>query len=241
VAISVLARFLCWVHDEQIDSFLKLIRWFLGLKVHLHEIFHFKLVWPKDPIWALEYPSKLLRFLASNSPRYSNFRAFRVLSQYRNSHSTHYQNTEIFIPCIISICTISFLVLSANAKFFLKWNIHSAYSQYELNWVPRILTIYYITFCVFLLWVKILSMYYQYMDNFIQRIIRKRQFFLRSSTYSWNYQYAPNFIWCIISISQISFHVLSAYVKFHSTFLATAAKKIWIFGLKLFSSQLLKG
>jgi hypothetical protein len=48
---------------------------------------------------------------------------------------------EIFIPRIISIRTISFRALSANVKFFLKWKIHSAYSQYKLNFVPRTLTI----------------------------------------------------------------------------------------------------
>jgi hypothetical protein len=61
------------------------------LKVHLHEIFHFKLVWPKEPIRAPEQPSKVFLILASNSPRYSNFRAFRVLSEFGNFPSTYYQ------------------------------------------------------------------------------------------------------------------------------------------------------
>jgi hypothetical protein len=66
---------------------------------------------------------------------YQNF-VFRVLS-------------EFFVLSIISIRTISFRVLSANAKFFLKWNTHSAYSQYELKFVPRILIIHKISFRVF--------------------------------------------------------------------------------------------
>ncbi len=66
---------------------------------------------------------------------------FHVLSVYGNFPFAYYQNTEIFIPRIISICKISFRVLSAKAKFFLEWKIHSAYSQYKLNFVPGILTI----------------------------------------------------------------------------------------------------
>ncbi len=64
-----------------------------------------------------------------------------ILSVYGNFPSAYYQNTEIFIPRIISIRKISFRVLSANDKFFLEWKIHSAYSQYELSFVPCILTI----------------------------------------------------------------------------------------------------
>jgi hypothetical protein len=66
-------------------------------------------------------------------------------------HSAYYQNTEIFLPRIIRIRKFSNRifpvyvqfphVLSANAKFFLKWKIHSVYSQYELNFAPFILTI----------------------------------------------------------------------------------------------------
>jgi hypothetical protein len=54
--------------------------------------------------------------------------------------SAYYQNTDIFISRI-SIRTISFRVLSANTKFFLKWKIRSAYSQNEQNFVPQILTL----------------------------------------------------------------------------------------------------
>jgi hypothetical protein len=57
--------------------------------------------------------------------------SFHVLSEYGN----------FLIPRIISIHKISFRVISANAKFFLEWKIHSAYSQYELSFVPRIPTI----------------------------------------------------------------------------------------------------
>ncbi len=46
----------------------------------------------------------------------------------------------------------------------------SAYSQYELNFVPRFLIIRLISFRIFSLWVKFYA-YYQNTDNFIQRII----------------------------------------------------------------------
>jgi hypothetical protein len=66
----------------------------------------------------------------------NHLKYFRLCLQIRRDiqifmHSAYYQNTEIFlpriiriqkfsIPRIISIRTISFRVLSANAKFFLK-------------------------------------------------------------------------------------------------------------------------
>ncbi len=165
---------------------------------HLHEIFCFKLVWPKEPIWAPDYPPKVFSILSSNSPRYSNFRAFRVLSELGNFPAVYYQNTEIFIPRIISICTISFPVLSANAKFFLKWKIHSAYSQYKLN-----------SFLGFSLYAKFLSLYSSYEFNFFLRIISIRT--MSFSVFSAN----AKFFWdkCLIlsinSMGLISFRVLS--------------------------------
>jgi hypothetical protein len=84
---------------------------------------------------------KYFRFLSSNLPKYSNFIAFPVLSIHAKFHSAYYPYTVNFIPRIISMLTISFRVLSANAKFFLRSNTNSAYSNYALNFIPRILSI----------------------------------------------------------------------------------------------------
>jgi hypothetical protein len=78
--------------------------------------------------------------------------SFCVLSEYGNFPSPYYQNTKIFLPRIIRIRKFSFRVLSVYVKFhsayyllmlsfFLEWKIHSAYSQYDLSFVPCILTI----------------------------------------------------------------------------------------------------
>ncbi len=115
----------------------------------------------------------------------SNSRAFRIFSEYGQFHSMYYQNTEIFVPRIISIWTISFRVLSINAKFFRKWNTHSAYSQYELN-----------SFLVFSLYAKFHSVYSRYELNFILRFF-------------WDQALIPH----VISMRLISFLVLSVLYK----------------------------
>jgi hypothetical protein len=108
------------------------------LKEHLHEIFHSNWFGPSE--------------LLNNHLKYFQF-WLRIRRDIRTFvHSAYYQKMEIFIPCImirirkfipriIILGKISFRVLSANAKFFLKWNTLSASSQYELNFNPRILTI----------------------------------------------------------------------------------------------------
>ncbi len=145
--------------------------------------------------------------MSSNSPRYLNFHAFRVLSKYGNFPSAYYQNTEIFIPPIISIRTISFRVLSANAKFFLKWKIHSAYSQYKLN-----------SFLVFSLYAKFHSPYSFYEFNFFPCIIDKRttsfNVLSANAKFFWDQSLIPR----IIRVRLISFRVLLVKAKFHSTY-----------------------
>ncbi len=127
-----------------LESCEKILRGRTILKVHLREIFYFKLVWPKEPIWAPDFSPKVFLILSSNSPRHSNFIVFPVLSIYAKFHSAYYPYMINFIPRIISMRTISFRVLSANAKFFLKSNTNSAYSQYALNFTPRFLSIRWI-------------------------------------------------------------------------------------------------
>jgi hypothetical protein len=74
-----------------------------------------------------------------NSPRYSNFRAFHLLSTYAKFLCLYYPFILNFSTRVISIWTISFIVLSTNAKFFLKSNTNSAFSQYVLNFISCIL------------------------------------------------------------------------------------------------------
>jgi hypothetical protein len=116
----------------------------------------------------------------------------REQSIYAKFHSTHYQHTDNLIPCILSI-----------AKFFLKSNTNSA--SVWLNFIPHILSIYQISNCIFLLYIKFHSPYYQYMDNFIT---------------------------CIISICKVlpeikhSFRVLPVSTIFHSAYYQCTVKFI---------------
>ncbi len=105
--------------------------------------------------------------------------SFRLFSEYGNFHPAYY-----LLMLSFSELENTFCVFSVYAKF------RSSYAHYTLNFIPR-----------FLLWVQFLSTYYQYTDNVIQRSIHKRKVFLRSITYSTEYQYALNFILHIISIS----------------------------------------
>jgi hypothetical protein len=134
--------------------------------------------------------------LSLNSPRYSNFCAFGVLSAsvkfhsvyhpyklillcglsaYRQFHSVYYLKMLNWSEIKHKICKFS-----ACAKF------HSWYSQYMLNFILII--------CV-----KIDSPFYQYTDNFHSAFI-SMAFCLKSSTHSAHYKYALNFIPCMISI-----------------------------------------
>jgi hypothetical protein len=78
---------------------------------------------------------------ASNSPRYSNFRAFRVLSEFGNFPSTYYQNTEIFLSRIIRIRKFSFRVLSAYVKFHSAFYLLTLSFSWNEKYILRILCI----------------------------------------------------------------------------------------------------
>jgi hypothetical protein len=172
-----------------------ILNWF-GHKTHLSS-------------WLTTYS---ILILTLNSPRYLNFRAFHIFSEYGQFHSTYFQHYEFFILQIISIRTVSFCLLSANATFFLKWNTHSAYSQFELNFVPSTLSVY----------AKFYSAYSHHMLIFITSIISIQtisfsvlstdaNFFLISSTYSEcaychsaYYQYRLNFTQQKLSIQNVT-------------------------------------
>jgi hypothetical protein len=93
---------------------------------------------------------KIFSILVSNSPRYSTFCAFRVLSVYEQIRSMYFQYTNRFIPRILSIQTAKFCskiylisrILSIRTDSFRVFSvyeqIHSTYSQYTHRFIPRI-------------------------------------------------------------------------------------------------------
>ncbi len=88
----------------------------ISLKVHLHEIFC--LNW-----FGQKKPSELL----INHIQYFRF-CLRICRDIRIFlHSAYYQNTEIFLPCIIRIRKFSFHLLSVYIQF------HSAYYLQTLS------------------------------------------------------------------------------------------------------------
>jgi hypothetical protein len=124
-------------------------------------------------------------------------------------HSAYYQNTEIFLPCIIRIRKFSFHLLSVYIQF------HSAYYLQTLSfsWNPKcilcILSVSIISFLILSAYGKFHSAYSSYVFNFFPCIIsiRTMSFSVLSANteFFWDQSLIPR----IISMRLISFRVLS--------------------------------
>jgi hypothetical protein len=128
------------------------------LKIHLHWIFWFEVVWPNKPFWAPEKSPKIFSISVSNTSR--DVRLFvhtHILSIHTDSVCVFSVYKRLFIR-ILSIRTNSVRVQRINSKILLEDFPHSAYSQFTYN-----------LFRTFSVYKQIFSAHSQWMYRFFWR------------------------------------------------------------------------
>jgi hypothetical protein len=200
------------------DRFNQSINLSILLKWHLHTFFSFQLVWQKNLSELLIKDLNYFRFCSWIGQYIQIFCAFCALPAYAKFHSVNCPHMLNFILHVVRYRQCHSSYYPQRLSFF--WNqtqmlcisgcakLHSSYPQNTLNLIPCY-SCYMLNFipCI------------RYMDNFISRIFNIRQVF------GWNQALIPH----IISMREILFHVLSAYFKLYSAYLASAPKNsnIW--------------
>jgi hypothetical protein len=142
------------------------------LKVHLHELFWLKVVWPNEPSGLQKKVVKYFRFFL-NSPRCSTSAcilhlhsictdSFCVFSVYKQINCTYSQYRD---RLILQIQT--FGIFSVNEQS------HSTYSQYTNRFILHILSVCTDSFCLFGKYVHPNNFEYSELNSFLRSFLRE--------------------------------------------------------------------